>query len=897
MSYVDAFHDKGKDIVHIVERINGKREFKEVPAKYTFYYRDQRGKYTSIFGEKLERVVCNTSKKFNTEKKIHGHKGLYESDVNIIFKTFAENYDPTSVPKLNVCFFDIETDFNKEVGFAPPEDPFNPLTAISLHCNWMDMTICLALGPKSMNLEEAKEITNKFENTILFATEKEMLLAFLDLIDDADILSGWNSEGFDIPYLVNRVSRVLSKSHTRKFCLWDMLPRERKFERYGAEQQTYDIHGRVHMDYMQLYRKYTYHEMHSYSLDAIGEYEVGERKVDYEGTLDQLYNNDFEKFIAYSRQDVELLVKLDAKLQFIDLANVLAHSNTVLLQTTMGAVAQTDQAIINEAHTKGMIVPDKRYDRDTTTAAGAYVAFPKKGMHKWVGSIDLNSLYPSILRSCNMSTETIIGQVRHTHTKEMIQNARTVAEAWEGKFACREYELVVDKNIDEMLHLDFEDGTSFQATGAEIYEIVFNSGQPWIISANGTIFTYEKKGIIPGLLERWYADRKKLQANALKAREVGGDEFAYWDKRQLVKKINLNSLYGALLNPGSRFFDSRLGQSTTLTGRCIAKHMAAEINRIIAGEYDHQGKAIVYGDTDSTYFSSYPMLKDQIKNNEINWDRDNIIAYYDAVCQEVSKTFPGFMSRAFHTTLDLGSIIEADKEMVGSAGIFITKKRYAMLVFDNEGKREDVDGSAGYIKAMGLDLKRSDTPPWMQDFLKDILLDVLTGSEEQEIIDKIIEFRKEYRAKPSWEKGSPKRVNNLTNYRGKMAKFERDRKVAHNNNKTTAELKKPPMPGHVTAALNWNKLREINSDNYANEITDGMKTIVCRIKDNPLGMTSVGYPTDETRLPQWFLDLPFDDDHMERVVVTKKLENLLGVMKWDLDKAAAKNTFNNLFEF
>ena len=563
----------------------------------------------------------------------------------------------------------------------------------------------------------------------------------------------------------------------------------------------------------------------------------------------------------------------------------------------MGAVAQTDQAIMNEAHTKGMIVPDKRYDRDTTTAAGAYVAYPKKGMHKWIGSIDLNSLYPSILRSCNMSTETIVGQVRHTHTKEMIQNARTVAEAWEGKFACREYELVIDKNIDEMLHLDFEDGTSFKATGAEIYEIIFNSGQPWIISANGTIFTYEKKGIIPGLLERWYADRRELQAKASAAREKGGNEFAFWDKRQLVKKINLNSLYGALLNPGSRFFDSRLGQSTTLTGRCIARHMAAEINKIIAGEYDHQGKAIVYGDTDSTYFSSYPLLKEQIDKNEINWDRDNIIAYYDAVCQEVSKTFPGFMSRTFHTTLDLGSIIQADKEMVGSAGIFITKKRYAMLVFDNEGKREDVDGNPGYIKAMGLDLKRSDTPPWMQDFLKDVLLDVLTGSEEQEIIDKIIEFRKEYRAKPSWEKGSPKRVNNLTAYRGKMAKFERDRKVAHNNNKTTADIKKPPMPGHVTAALNWNKLREINSDNYANEITDGMKTIVCRIKDNPLGMTSVAYPTDETRLPQWFLDLPFDDEHMERVVVTKKLENLLGVMKWDLDKAAAKNTFNNLFEF
>jgi DNA polymerase elongation subunit (family B) len=732
---------------------------------------------------------------------------------------------------------------------------------------------------------------------MLFKTEREMLEAFLDLIDDADILSGWNSEGFDIPYLVNRVARVLSKSHTRRFCLWDKLPKQREFERFGATQQTYDTIGRVHMDYMQLYRKYTYHEMHSYSLDAIGEYELGERKVDYEGTLDQLYNNDFEKFIAYSRQDVDLLVKLDKKLQFIDLANVLAHSNTVLLQTTMGAVAQTDQAIINEAHAQGMIVPDKRYDKDTTQAAGAYVATPKKGLHKWVGSIDLNSLYPSIIRSCNMSTETIIGQVRHSYTKEMIENAKTVAEAWEGRFATHEYELVINKDIEEVLHLDFEDGTSFEATGAEIYEIVFNSGQPWIISANGTIFTYEKKGIIPGLLERWYAERKELQAKARDAREEGGDKFAYWDKRQLVKKINLNSLYGALLNPGSRFFDSRLGQSTTLTGRCIAKHMAAELNKIIAGEYDHQGEAIVYGDTDSTYFSSYPILKDQIKNNEINWDRDNIIDYYDAICEEVNKTFPGFMSRTFHTTLDLGSIIAAGREMVGSSGLFITKKRYAMLVFDNEGKREDVEGKAGYIKAMGLDLKRSDTPVWMQDFLKELLLEVLTDAEEQSILERIIEFRKEYREKPSWQKGSPKRVNNLTSYRGKMATYDRDRKRAHDNGKSVKEVKKPAMPGHVTAALNWNKLRQINSDNYAVEITDGMKTIVCRLKDNPMGFTSVGYPTDETRLPEWFKELPFDDDHMEEVVVTKKLENLLGVLEWGLDKAAAKTTFTNLFEW
>lgn len=272
MSYVDAHLDRDTDTIHVVERNNGKREYREFPARYTFYYPDQRGKFTSIFGQKLDRVVCNTSKKFSAEKKIHAHKGLYESDINPVFRCFADNYMDAETPKLNICFFDIEVDFSKEKGFAPPEDPFNAVTAIGLHLNWLNRTICLTIKPSTMEKEKAQEICDKFEDTILFDTEEELLLTFLDLIHDADILTGWNSEGFDIPYMVNRVQRILSKSHTRKFCLWDKIPKRKEIVKYGKESETYELMGRVHLDYLELYRKYTYHEMHSYSLDAIGEY-------------------------------------------------------------------------------------------------------------------------------------------------------------------------------------------------------------------------------------------------------------------------------------------------------------------------------------------------------------------------------------------------------------------------------------------------------------------------------------------------------------------------------------------------------------------------------------------------------------------------------------------------
>lgn len=879
MSYVDAFIDRDRDIINVVERIDGKRKYVEYPARYTFYYPDPKGKYTSIFGDKLERVVCNTSKKFNTEKKIHGHQKLFESDVDPVFRCLADNYSDKEAPDLNVCFFDIEVDFNKDLGFADPSDPFNAITAIALHLSWMNRTICLAVAPNGMEKQEAQTIVNKFEDTMLMENETELLVTFLDLIEDADVLSGWNSEGFDIPYMVNRVSRVLSKSHTRKFCLWQRFPKERTLVKFGKEQQTFELAGRIHLDYLELYRKYTYHEMHSYSLDAIGEHELGERKVDYEGTLDQLYNNDFETFIAYNRQDVDLLVRLDEKLKFIDLANVLAHANTVTLIKTMGAVAQTDMAIINEAHRRGYIVPDKPKGEKPLPAAGAYVANPKKGMHKWVGSIDLNSLYPSILRSLNMSTETIIGQVRHTITRPMIESFNNeVPKAWDGKFACPEYDLVMSKDKDELLYIDFENDESYQATGAEIYELIFNGGQPWIITANGTIFTYEKQGIVPGLLERWYSERKELQAKARESRDDPA-KFEYWDKRQLVKKINLNSLYGALLNPGSRFFDERLGQSTTLTGRCIARHMAAELNKVFTGDYNYLGDAIVYGDTDSTYFSAYPILKDEIEKGNIKWDKDTIVEYYDTACEEVNKTFPGFMNKSFHTTLDLGKIIAAGREVVGEAGIFITKKRYAILVYDLEGKREDKDGKPGKIKAMGLDLKRSDTPDYMQKFLEELLMMVLTGMTEDEVVSRIIEFRKEFRMKPSWEKGTPKRVNNLSHH---TLTYQQTGRCGI---------------GHAMAAINWNKLRKMNSDAYSLEIVDGMKTIVCKLKKNPMAMTSIGYPTDELRIPEWFKQLPFDDEAMEDAIVTKKLNNLLGELKWDLTAAEAKTTFNDLFEF
>jgi DNA polymerase elongation subunit (family B) len=901
MSYVDAIHSRDEDRIYVVERSpQGKREYKEYPTNYVLYYPDPRGKQRSIFNEPVSRFSTRKRTEFEKERRIHSGKKLYESDVNVVFRCLSENYLGVDAPKLHTCFFDIEVDFDPVKGFSPTSDPFNPVTAISCYLDWLDQCVTLVIAPKHMTDETANEIISEFENTMLFKTEKEMFDVFFQLIEDADVLTGWNSEGYDIPYMVNRVTRVMSKDDTRKFCLMGQLPKPREYERFGKTEMTYDLIGRIHLDYLQLYKKYNYESRHSYKLDAIGEMEVGENKTQYEGTLDQLYNKDFKKFIEYNRQDTMLLVKIHNKLKFLDLANALAHENTVLLPTVMGSVAMIEMAIMNEAHERGMVVPDKKRksenDDEIQQAAGAYVATPKRGLHEWVGAVDINSLYPSAIRALNMAPETIVAQVRQTLTDQYMKEkgmklARekkyykdgdddvTGAILWEGLFGALEYTAIMNQERGTILTVDYEDGRSVEMSAAEIWKMIFDSHKPWMLSANGTIFTYEKEGVIPGLLTRWYTERKSIQKLAKEA--YGTDKYEYYDKRQLVRKILLNSAYGALLNEHCRFYDKRIGQSVTLSGRQIVKHMMSTINETVEGTYSHEGNAIVYGDTDSCYFTAYPILKSQIANGELDWNKETCIGLYDSIADQANDSFPQFLEKAFHAPRKNGEIIKAGRELIGDRSIFITKKRYAINIFDKEGKRKDKDGALGDIKAMGLDLKRADTPKYVQEFLMDVLEMVLQrGKNREDIIERVKEFKRVMVAQDSWTKGSPKSVNNLTKH---TIAFEKTGKCG---------------VGHARAAINWNYLRRMNGDNYSQSIVDGMKIIVCKLKPNALGFNSIAYPVDELRLPSWFKELPFDDDAMESTLVDEKIDNLLGVLDWDIkSNIDVKSTFDDLFSF
>ncbi|CAB4130209.1 Intein C-terminal splicing region [uncultured Caudovirales phage] len=290
---------------------------------------------------------------------------------------------------------------------------------------------------------------------------------------------------------------------------------------------------------------------------------------------------------------------------------------------------------------------------------------------------------------------------------------------------------------------------------------------------------------------------------------------------------------------------------------------------------------ILVHNTDSSYFSVWPIIKDDVAAGTIPWTKETCIELYDGIADNLNDSFPEFMYEAFHCPRENGALIKGGRELVAEKGLFITKKRYAVLIFDLEGKRCDVLGEPGKLKAMGLDLKRSDTPKDVQKFLSEILLDTLTGVDKTAIIEKIKNFKMEFAKKPSWEKGVPKRVNNLSKFTA----------MVNSGSKGT-------VPGHVRASINWNNLKRLHNDQHSMSIVDGMKTIVCRLKDNPMGYHSVAIPIDQKQLPQWYKDLPFDDDEMEKIIVDQKVDNLMGVLEWDITNLSdTKSTFQSLFSF
>lgn len=521
--YIGTHFDKKKDIVKVLEVQNGKTIQNEYQPEYYFYIPDKSGKYVQIHGDRLSKLTFKTYKDFTANSRKYSNRGVktFEAGVRPLFKTLEHHFKNMKKYKMNKTYFDIEVGFDAGTdkkpgrGYAEPSDPFNPVTAISLYNDWEDVLYSIVLKPDNLSLEEAEQLLHDIPNNVVVDDEITLLMIFFELIKDTHIFTGWNQRFFDIPYLVNRTRLLLGKEGTKNFCLWGYEPVKSVVEKYGKDQDVYDLIGRVHLDMLELYQKYTYTEQPSYSLDAIAYFELKENKVPYKGTIDYMYKNDLRLFVDYARQDTLLLKKIDDKKDHINLAFTIAHENLVDIKTVMGAVALSDNAIVREAHNLNMIVPDKDRSKQNGKIAGAFVADPVKGLTEWIGSVDLTSLYPQIFRALNLGNETIIGQVRHTITgpiiEERLASGMDFAEAWGDFFWVKEFEEIRNKT-NTMLIVDLEDGSSFELSASEIHDFIF--GHNYIITANCTIISKDKQSVVASLLGKWFTDRKRFQNRA-----------------------------------------------------------------------------------------------------------------------------------------------------------------------------------------------------------------------------------------------------------------------------------------------------------------------------------------------------------------------------------------------
>ena len=881
-NFVGAYYNAYDEEVLVWERDSDTpdepRVLKKYPAPYYFYLEDKDGEDISMYGHRVKKHVFDSKDAFTEALKRCGSRQKFESDIGPGEKVLMANYYNIDAPLLHYTLLDIEVDYKKELGFSSPENPYAPINAVTLYHQWKKEYVTLAVPPASWQDKNWDLLLDKTlpSNVTLYRTEKELLRELVNQLNDSDLFSGWNSDFFDAPYIAKRIEMILGREALKNLSFRGCpAPRFEEVERFNEKRITVRFYGRSHLDYLQLFKKYSFGGRSSYSLKAIAEEELDNlEKIEYDGTLENLYNDDFNFFLRYNIRDTEILDKLDAKFKYIELANEVTHANTTTLDACMGSVRLIDTGIINYCHYElHRIVPDRK-NKVGPKIEGALVLNPKVGLHEWIGSVDINSLYPSTMRSLNISPEKIIGQFTNLTGIMQIDGEAN----WIGI-----------SNRDSCMHtLYFEDGSHAEYSGAEWYEIL--KAKKWAISAFGTVFDQGNgQGVIPGLLTSWYAERKTLQklkvdwGNKADEFKPGTKEYehakymeAYYDKKQMVKKLLLNSLYGAVINEHDRFFDPRMGASTTATGRKITGHMISKISELLTGEYTETVKTVtynsdgepenvysnnsiapIYGDTDSCYFKTFATNKEEA------------IQIADTVGEQVNESFVPFMQDKFLCQPEYDVLIKAGREVVADRGIFQAKKKYILRVVNLDGK--DVKpGSSKSLKVMGGEIKKSDTPKVIQKFLKEVTLKILDGATYGDMEVYVNEERKKFKSSTDLLSiGIPKGVNKLEAYYDDFVKFEK------------AGIKKARLPGHVRASINFNEhLKEVKELSIQ-PIQSGNKVKIFYLKPNDYQYASIAVPVDLEEIPNWFnSDFTVDIKKTEEKLIDLKLESIFGPLGW-----------------
>ena len=840
---------------------NGKRIRTKVPySPNLFVPCNEESQYKTLYGENLKKIKPGSIKKckefVNQYSTVDNFKvyGNTQYEYCLISDLFVDDIE-WDISKIRIAIFDIEVGSDPQNGgFASPQNPFQPIISISLKF----------IGEEKYYLFGYDDFNCPDNVTYIKCKDEWTLLKnFIDVWSfiHPDIVSGWNSSGFDIPYLINRCNKILGEKETKKLSCWGILQdkKTRKFNpRFNQyeEEISYSIVGTASLDYLDLYKKYQPggNSQESYKLDFIASEEVGENKVEYDGSLHKLYTEDKQKFYEYNIQDVRLIELLNDKCKLFELCLTLAYDSKTNFEDVFKQTRMWDALIYDFLKKKNIQIPQKE-EKPDSEYAGAYVKYPIVGMHRWVSTLDATSLYPSIIMAKNISIETLVQPEDYNQDmKHIISQGITV-------------EKLLQKQVD-------------------LSKLVENK---ITLTPNGQFFRTDKKGFLPEMVEKMFKARQEYKKKMLSAQkeyeQILGEfktsnstdlkerlnqlqyDISKFNNLQNSKKLCLNSLYGATGNKHFRFFDVRMAEAITLEGQLSNRWVENSMNQYLNGVLKTDTDYVIYMDTDSLAISLEKIVEKTCPKDYS--DEQKLGFIIKLVTQKIQPEVDKFCETLSTYVNSYTNALSYKLEKICSNSVFVAKKRYALNVFSNEG----VIYSEPKIKVTGLEIVKSSTPAIVREALKDCVKLILNDTEEN--LQKYIEeFKRKFNSLRVEEISFPRGINGLYKY----------------SDQTTIYKKGTPI--HVRGSILFNKLIvEEKLDNDYELIKESDKIKFCYLKvPNVIKENVISFPE---KLPKEFkLHDYVDYDLMFNKVFLEPLNSITEKIDWSTEK---KNSIEDFF--
>ena len=836
--YQNIYYERQKNLIHLWDDKSGYQTF---PYRKYAYKRDTHGEYLSMYGDKLSKVG-----KWEKEDA----EDLFESDVPETTRVLVDIYDNDLPSKGHrVLTFDIEVEMIS--GLPSTKDAKNEITAIAAHDGATKLYDVFVLDKERKVKNKAKNFNKdgREVNVHIFDNERNLLQAFLNYYEEVNptILTGWNIDFFDIPYLYNRLKNICGEGHAKR-----LSPIGQAF--WSPYREKFSFGGVSILDYINLYKTYTYSLEASYTLNYIATKELGRGKIEYEGSLDDLFENDLEKFIEYNIVDVDLVVSMDEKLQFIELCRAVCHAGYVPYEDYIYSSKWLEGACLGYLKKKGLVATNKPRDRKERMQAlrdnnqekfiGAYVKEPIVGKYDWIYDLDLTSLYPSIIMTLNISPETKVGKI----------------ENWDAEANIR--------GLDTTYKLVGKDGDTYEYTTQELTEVIKDSNLG--VAANGVLYTQDKKGLIADILNDWFEKRVEFRKLEKQYGEAGDTEkYDFYAKRQLVQKILLNSMYGVLGLPAFRFYDIDNAEAVTVTGQTVIKKTAEMANRKYWKELGTTDDYNVYIDTDSIYMMAEPLVKHRYPDYK-TFDEKRMAVEVDNIATETQtflNSFYDMLAERFFFIPKEKHRFEIKKEFISKAGFWVAKKRYAQWMVLKNGIPCDK------LDVKGLDVVRSSFPKAFQDQMSGMLKDILMGKDNEYVDTKLLAFKASMINLPVNKIAKGGAIKELSKYDNGTWRKDSGLSIASFEKGT---------PAHVKAGITYNRLLKFFNAPYKHEpIRDGDKVKWVYLKNNPLGLETVAFKDyNDPKEIMDFVEQYIDRNKLYVSDMENKVDDFYTALKW-----------------